>query len=871
MQNKITLIANPTVAAIHQPTIEQKQELLSALSYQVMGYEQTYKFKTGAWDGRSSFFDWSSNTFPAGFLLFAAAKLRQKGYEVAVVRKPLPEPKGPIRPKVGDYPDDPRYEYQYEAVNRLVKYGGMIAMLATGCHAKGTRVLMYDGTFKNVENVVEGDLLMGPDSKPRKVLQLCRGRDVMYEISPISGGNPFIVNGDHILSLKQTNVGFGHGTRSHTSGQIVNVSVREYLTWNKHQKHIHKLYRSNGINFSNTKNFWLDPYVLGLLLGDAHFHKNGSVALTTPDIEIINYLNDWARMNFMELHCVPKKGTKALTVTFRRHKFQGYKETVGRKNVFRNPLHRAIYELGLLGTHSDNKFVPQQYKVGSMETRLKILAGLLDTDGYCSHNGFDYVSKSKQLAEDVAFIARSVGLKVSENIKTIKTGRYAGSSYFRLHITGNCEIIPNLVARKKAEPRKQIKSPTVTGFSIKELGEDSYYGFCLDGDHLYLLDDFTVTHNSGKSRVAELAFSRIRRPTLFLTTRSLLMYQMKNNVERDFKIPVSVIGDGEFGLDGDKTKLGLFTVATVQTLTSRLSGPDIHDRGETKRTKLAIQKQTLELLKKFEFVILEEAHEVSAGGYFEICKHCTNAAYRLALTATPFMKEDEEANMRLMGSSGPIGIRVTEKQLIDCGILARPYFKTIHLTQRPKKLFNSTKWASAYRLGIVLNEERNQKIIQEALRAKEYGLSVMCLVQQKDHGKILKQMMEKAGLKANFIFGEDKAKERQTNLAQLKNKEIDVLIGSTILDVGVDVPAVGMVVLAGAGKTQVANRQRIGRGLRAKKEGPNVCFVVDFDDPFNKYLVEHAMLRRRIVMTTPGFNEGFVADFPYELFEKVNK
>ena len=99
MQNKITLIANPTLAAVHQPTIEQKQELLSALSYQVMGYEQTNKFKSGAWDGRSSFFDWTTNTFPAGFLFFAAAKLRQKGYEVAVIRKPLPEPKGQFAPK----------------------------------------------------------------------------------------------------------------------------------------------------------------------------------------------------------------------------------------------------------------------------------------------------------------------------------------------------------------------------------------------------------------------------------------------------------------------------------------------------------------------------------------------------------------------------------------------------------------------------------------------------------------------------------------------------------------------------------------------------------------------------------------------------
>ena len=504
MEKKITLISNYCKAAVHNATIEQKQEMLKILSYHVLGYEKTTRFKTGSWDGTSSFFEWGNSSFPAGFLFFAAANLKQKGYDVQIIRKPLPEPKGPIRPKVGDYPEDPRYEYQYEAVNRLIKYGGMIAMCATG---------------------------------------------------------------------------------------------------------------------------------------------------------------------------------------------------------------------------------------------------------------------------------------------------------------------------------------------------------------------------SGKSHICEIAFSRIRRPTLFLTTRSLLMYQMKNTVERDFKIPVSIIGDGEFGLEGDENKLGLFTVATVQTLMSRLSEPDPRDTKAAKQQKLYVRKRTIELLKMFEFIILEEAHEVSAGGYYEVCKHCTNAAYRLALTATPFMKEDEEANMRLMASSGPIGIRINEKQLIDCGILAKPYFKTIRLTQKPKKLYKSTKWASAYRLGIVLNEERNAKIVEEAQKAQKHGLSVMCLVQQKDHGKILDQMMKKAGLRSNFIFGEDKAEERQKRLNQLKNHEIDVLIGSTILDVGVDVPAVGMVILAGAGKAQVANRQRIGRGLRAKKNGPNVCFVVDFDDPFNEHLYVHALARKRIILMTPGFNEGFVEEFPYELFE----
>lgn len=501
MGKSITLLANAVTGAVYNATNEDKQVVQQILSYHVYGYEKTTSYIMGSWDGTSSFFRWSNSTFPAGFLYYLAANLKRRGYEINIVKKPLPPPLGKEHPVVGKYKEDPRYDYQYTTVDRLLKYGQIIAQCATG---------------------------------------------------------------------------------------------------------------------------------------------------------------------------------------------------------------------------------------------------------------------------------------------------------------------------------------------------------------------------SGKTHIAELAFARINRPTLFITTRSILMYQMKERFEEDFGIPVSVIGDGEFGLEGNRSKLGMFTVAMVQTLYSRLSGADAHDRGEKRILKEKIKRETEELLKKFEFIILEEAHESSSNSYFDICNHCKNAFYRLALTATPFMKENEESNMRLMAVSGAIGIKVTEKLLIDRGILARPYFKFIELQHRPKYLTRRTPWQAAYRLGIVENEERNRLIVQEAVRAVKHGLSVMCLANQINHGKILKKLMKENGLRVDFIYGADDAKERSVALNRLKNREIDVLIGSTILDVGVDVPAVGMVILAGAGKTQVAIRQRIGRGLRAKKTGANVCFIVDFNDPFNIYLSNHANLRRRIIEKTDGFNEGIVSDFCYD-------
>lgn len=429
-----------------------------------------------------------------------------------------------------------------------------------------------------------------------------------------------------------------------------------------------------------------------------------------------------------------------------------------------------------------------------------------------------------------------------------------------------------------------------------------------------------VATGGGKSRIARLAYARINRMTLFLTTRSILMYQMKETFEKDLGVACSVLGDGQFGhvrADGTQA-VKKMSVGMVQTLASRLEETTVQREFEAiyakydkefekelekmrkalvaagtnptvlkakiaeadrafraKLKKLApamtakaqaaydektrIRQQTINLLEKIEFVILEEAHEASGDSYFQIMRHCKNAHYRLALTATPFMKDDEEANMRLMASSGPIAIKVTEKMLIDRGILAKPYFKIVRLTQRPKSLLRQTGWQAAYRLGITANEERNQIACQQVLLAKRHGLSSMILVQHTAHGDTLVEMLQAQGVRVAFIRGENDQDERKRYLGKLGRGEIDVLIGTTILDVGVDVPSVGMIVLAGGGKAEVALRQRIGRGLRAKKHGPNVAFIVDFDDPFNSHTYGHAQQREAIIRETEGFGENVLA------------
>jgi superfamily II DNA or RNA helicase len=367
-----------------------------------------------------------------------------------------------------------------------------------------------------------------------------------------------------------------------------------------------------------------------------------------------------------------------------------------------------------------------------------------------------------------------------------------------------------------------------------------------------------VATGGGKSWVATLAIHRIRRMTLFLTTRGVLMYQMADNLtEAGFN--VGIMGDGEF-------RPRAINCAMVQTLTARLREPEPDDMSEAAQRQRLIRRQTIKLLEMVEFVIGEEAHEAGGASYFEILKHCKNAHYRLALTATPFMRPDAEANMRLMAAFGSIIAEVSEKMLIDRGILATPYFKLI-TPECPKGLRKGTSWQRAYKVGIVESVPRNRIIVEETARAVKLGLPVMVLVQHKAHGRLLEDLMKQAGIKARFIFGEHDKDARQAALNALKEGRIQCLIGSTILDVGVDVPAVGMVILAGGGKAEIALRQRIGRGLRAKKAGPNVAFIVDFNDVHNGHLRDHSRERRAILENTPGFAERILpsgADFDFK-------
>jgi len=179
--------------------------------------------------------------------------------------------------------------YQIEAVDSVFKNwkdGNKKTLLvaATGCHALGEKLLLANGKTTTVENIDVGTQLMGIDGSIRNVLAIHTGKKMMYEIFPIKG-KPFKVTEDHVLTLVRTTRDQYSTWPSYRGGVLVDVTVKDYLNWSKKQKHMHKLFRSPGINFDTQyecTTFSVSPYFLGILLGDGGLKYSVSLLQVLP-------------------------------------------------------------------------------------------------------------------------------------------------------------------------------------------------------------------------------------------------------------------------------------------------------------------------------------------------------------------------------------------------------------------------------------------------------------------------------------------------------------------------------------------------------------------------------------------------------------
>jgi len=388
----------------------------------------------------------------------------------------------------------------------------MSSVNAGKCHGIGTEIIRADGTLVKVEDINVGDLLMGPDGKPRTVLSTTQGRGPLYRITPKTGGSPWVCNDVHVLSLKRgydyepevrvrkrSPKPLSNGQPRLWSGDVVNIPLNEYLQRSESFKDRMRLWRAS-LDFSE-KPLPIPPYILGLWLGDGHSH---TASLTSMDTEISDAWTAWAEGNGDVVHVYHQKENRSRI----------YAACSAVSGAFRGiQSNLQLRELGVL----KNKHIPHVYLTASRCQRLELLAGILDTDGFLSHgNTFEITQKNRRLARDIAYLAGSLGFKVTTTDCNKSDQNGTSGVYVRQMILGPLTTIPVRLARKQAQADGK-KNASTTGFMVDSLGEGDYYGFTLDGDHLYLLGDFTVTHNTSCLVTTAVANIAQGKSVLFIT------------------------------------------------------------------------------------------------------------------------------------------------------------------------------------------------------------------------------------------------------------------------------------------------------------------------------------------------------------------
>ena len=367
-------------------------------------------------------------------------------------------------------------------MNNRTKIINVFAGPGTGkCFLKDTKIVMYDGTLKNIQDIVKDDIIMGIDSKPKKILEIHNGIDMMYKVEQ-SKGEPYIVNSQHLISLKRT-----AGSKIKSRGKnyirypelndIIHIPVLELK--NKSKKFFRCFKGFKVITEYNEQNITIDPYFLGLWLGDGC--KNLASVCTMDNI-IKNYVYKIANDYNLNIKEYKKNDNKGID----------YRLTSNNSFKGSNKLLTELQELNLI----KNKHIPLNYLCNSLQIRLELLAGLIDTDGNLTNNVLSITQKNEILAYQIKRLADSLGFKTSikKVKKKIKSINFEGY-YYNISIGGNIEKIPTKLYRKQIQ-NKVIKDEFCLGIkSITEYGIDNYYGFSCE-DELFLLADNTVVHNS---------------------------------------------------------------------------------------------------------------------------------------------------------------------------------------------------------------------------------------------------------------------------------------------------------------------------------------------------------------------------------------
>lgn len=324
-------------------------------------------------------------------------------------------------------------------------------------------------------------------------------------------------------------------------------------------------------------------------------------------------------------------------------------------------------------------------------------------------------------------------------------------------------------------------------------------------------------------------------PTIVIVPRVDLALQIKEEFERfsDRNHRVGIIGGGRYDVQD-------ITVCTP------MSVPD-------------------DLLTRAKMILYDECHGLPATSVFDTACRAVNAYYRIGLSATPWRDGGDDLLIEAALARRKPNLNVTASRLITKGQLVPCTIVFIPFERR-------YEWRGDYNdlydRAVVFNNERNDLIVDIADRMTfKEGRTTLILTQRVEHGRILlKGLMERIGREiktqaitvdgqnvtvanVEFLSGGDSRERREAIIKAARMGFVRILIGTTIVDEGLDIPALDCLILAGGGKSSIKAFQRIGRVLRPHPNKRD-AIVFDFMDR-TETLWRHAMIRKALYETEP--------------------
>jgi len=348
---------------------------------------------------------------------------------------------------------------------------------------------------------------------------------------------------------------------------------------------------------------------------------------------------------------------------------------------------------------------------------------------------------------------------------------------------------------------------------------------------------------SGKSIIAALITAYFGKKSVIYVIGKDLLHQTKRFFDEIFDDPVGIIGDGLCDIH-DINIASIWTVGQALGLKSNKIIDDVSD-GEKKLDETKY-KYIRDMMKTSKVHIFDECHLAACDTIQEISRNI-NPENVYGMSASPW--RDDGADLLIECVFGGKIVDISASYLIRNGYLVKPIIKFLEVPKYHESLKKS--YPTIYKHYVIENDIRNRKVIMGAIKLVEQGYSPLVSYTRISHGKKLYKEISKH-IPCVLLSGKDSSDTRIRAKDDLESGKIKCILASTIFDIGVDLPSLSGLVIAGGGKSSVRSLQRIGRVIR-KFPGKTQSAIIDFLDNAH-FLRKHSLARKKIYSIEDEFH-----------------